>query len=334
MDRYRLSEPGDRSPQGSSIMVDFDYLAKGLCAMARAHRVNLMAGHVGAAVVAGYFISEQHPDLDERVFKGIEGELDRIIRGESVFSPKPQAGITATEMFAPFAKERPNADLIGSIADALSGNIDQTRESGHNVIFSAIAIRALKDHPALATPSVVDGIRKLIAGFNGTSPGSGYYGKEKGRINGRKVPLPKDDDFPPYADLPAMANAVFAALIAHASEQRVGFGGLWHLNNHAAALAELAQYGYRELAVRGLAGHRQHMRLWRTLPDVTEEEGARTPSKYDPRTAEYWQSGQIRRDHALLTHRIKTLYGFDVLIELIDDKAKRRQGNEKLRYLM
>ena len=72
-------------------MVAFDYLEKGLCALARAHRVNTMAGHLGAAVVAGYFVSEQHPDLDEKVCAGIEGELDRILRGESVFSPRKGA---------------------------------------------------------------------------------------------------------------------------------------------------------------------------------------------------------------------------------------------------
>jgi hypothetical protein len=48
-------------------MIDFDYLPKGLQAMARAHRVSTMSGHLGAAVVAGYFIGEQHPDLDDKV---------------------------------------------------------------------------------------------------------------------------------------------------------------------------------------------------------------------------------------------------------------------------
>ncbi len=315
-------------------MVNFDYLAKGLCAMSRAHHVNTMAGHLGAAVVAGYFIAEQHPDLDARVYQGIEAELDRIIRGESVFSPSKNAAISVAEMFEPFAKEQPKENLIDGIADALADNIDQTRQSGHNAIFASIAIRALKDHPELATPSVIEGIRKLTVGFNGATPGSGYYGKQKGRIDGRKVPLPKDDAFPPYADLQAMASAVLDELIQHALERRQGFGGLVHLINHAAALAELARYGYRELATRGLAAHHQHMLLWKTLPNVTDELGPLTPTEHDPRTAAFWQSGNIRRDSARLDHRIKTLYGFDALVELVEDKARRKQGNLKLRYFM
>ena len=315
-------------------MVGFDYLAKGLYAMSRAHHVNTMAGHLGAAVVAGYFIAEQHPDLDARVYQGIEAELNRIIHGESVFSPRKNAAISVAEMFEPLAKERSKENLIDGITDALADNIDQTRESGHNVIFAAIAIRALKDHPEFATPSVTDGIRKLIVGFNDAAPGNGYYGKQKGRIDGRKVPLPKDDAFPPYADSQAMANAVLDELIQHASERRQGFGGIWHVINHAAALAELGRYGYRELATKGLAAHHQHMLLWKTLPNVADELGPETPTEHDPRTPAFWQSGDIRRDRARLDHRIKTLYGFDALVKLVEDKTRRKQGNHKLRYLM
>ena len=82
-------------------MLHLDYLAKGLNAMSRAHRVNTMAGHLGAAVVAGYFIGEQHPNLDDKVYAGIEAELDRIIHGESVFSPTKDAPIAVAEMFKP-----------------------------------------------------------------------------------------------------------------------------------------------------------------------------------------------------------------------------------------
>jgi len=315
-------------------MIDSGYLAAGLNAMARAYRVNPMAGHLGAAVVAGCFIAEQHPDLDAEVCRGIQGELDRIVRGESVFSPKENAAIRAPQMFEPFAEETTDGSLIAGIADALDANIEETRESGHNVIFASIAIRALRERPDLTTPSVVEGICKLIAGFNGASPGSGYYGKEEGRRNGRDVSVPKDDSFPPYVDLAGMANAVVDELVRHAPERREGFGGLWHIINHGAALAELARHGHAGLAVKGLPSHHHHVQLWRTLPNVADELGPETPAPHDPRTAAFWRSGSIRRERAHLTHRIKTLYGFDALMELVDDESKRRQGNDSLRYLM
>lgn len=315
-------------------MVDFDYLVKGLYALARAHHVNTMAGHIGAALVAGYCITENYPDLDEKVCAGIEAELDRIIRGQSGFGPKESASISVDEMFEAFPKQPPQENLIDGIADALTRNISQTRQSGHNVIFAAIAIRALKRHPEFATPAITDGIRKLIVGFNGVTSGVAYYGKEKGRIDGRKIALPEDDTFPPYTDLQTMATNVLDTLIQHAPERRQGFGGLWHVINHAAALSELAQNGYQELAITGLTAHHQHLQLWKTLPNVADELGAETPTEHDPRLPVYWQSDNIRRDRARLTHRIKTLYGYNTLVNLVEDKAKREQGYDKLRYLM
>ncbi len=315
-------------------MIDFGYLQKGLYALARAHRVNSMAGHLGAAVVAGYFIGEQHPELDDRVYKGIEAELDRIISGESVFSPGKGAVISASEMFEPFAKENPKVSLIGDIAEALSGNIDKTRQSGHNVIFTAIAIRALKDHPELAMPAVIDGIRKLIASFDGASPGSGYYGKEKGRIDGNKITLQDDESFPPYANLDEMGKAVLDELIIRPGQRREGFGGMHHIINHAAALAELENYGYPELAREGLSAHHQHLMLFRSLPDVADEHGAETPTEFSPFAAEFWEPDKIRRERAHLTHRVKTMYGFKLLTGLEPEPDKIKIATDNLRYLM
>jgi len=316
--------------------IDFGYLAKGLAALARAHRSNTMAGHLGAAVIAGHFISQQHPDLKEGVYRGIERELERIIAGGSVFSPRANAGISVAAMFEPFPKESPNENLVDGIAEALAGNLDQTRQSGHNVIFASSAIRALKRHPEFCTPSITDGIRKLISAFDGKTPGSGYYGKQRGRIDGRKVRLADSDALPPFADLKDMAASVLDHLIEHASEVRIGYGGLTHLINHAAALVELSNYGYRELALQGLAAHHQHMQLWRTLPNVAEEPGQqrRTLAPHDPRTAAFWQSGNLPNENAKLTHRIKTLYGFDALTPVIPQNETRQAGNVNLRYLM
>lgn len=315
-------------------MIDFGYLPKGLYALARAHQVSIMSGHLGAAVVAGYFIGEQHSDLDDKVCDGIEAELERIIRGESVFSPKPNAAVNSAAMFEPFPKEQPKENLVEGIIEALAGNINHARESGHNVIFTSIAIRGLKDHPDLATPSIIEGIRKLIEGFDNVSPGSGYYGKDKGRINGRAITLPADDGIPPIPDLTTMANLVVDDLIQNAARRREGYGGPWHIINHAAALAELAQHGYRDLAIQGLPAFREHFRLFKTVPDISAEKGAETPTEDDPYAPAFWTPEKIRRERAHLTHRIKTMYGFGELARLVEDDAKRGQGNDKLRFLM
>lgn len=315
-------------------MVKFDYLYKGLCGLARAHKASSMAGHLGAAVTAGYFFGEDQSDLDEIVHCAIEEELERVIRGEEAFwHNAKKAGIRVAELFETLPKERPQEGLIPTIAQALSQNVDQTRQSGHNVIFAAIALRGLHDHPQYATPSAVTGIQKLIEGFNNAPPGRGYYGKEKGWRVG-EASLPQDDGFPSYKDLHEMVDVVIDELIDTASIRRQGFGGVWHIINHAAGIVELSLFGYRDLAHQALAAHRHHIRLWRSLPDVEAELGPVKKASHDPRKPEFWTTGTLKRDQARLTHRIKTLYGFFKLLPLVQDEAKRKQAQDSLLYLM
>ncbi|MGK0189935.1 MAG: hypothetical protein ACI9R3_005754 [Verrucomicrobiales bacterium] len=316
-------------------MVDFEYLYRGLCGMANAPRANSMAGHLGAAVIAGYFLGEDHPDLEVGVFRAIERDLNRITGGEESiwFDPK-KAGITSAELFKPFAEEKPQKALIDTIARALEANIGKTRQSGHNVIFASIAIRALSGHEQHASPTLVTGIEKLISSFNDQHPGRGYYGKERGWLIGNKAPLADASETPEHESLDAMAETVIDQLIATAAEHRRGFGGLFHLINHAAALTELDRHGYSELAEKGLAAHRQHLRLFQALPDLEEELGKLETTSLDPFEAEYWKKMESKQWGAWLTHRIKTLYGFHTLLRFVENEEKRAKALKQFHYLM
>ena len=183
---------------------------------------------------------------------------------------------------------------------------------------------------------MVDGICRLLRAFKNSHPGSGNYGKGRGRIHGHKIKLPEaDDSFPPYAKLGDMAIAVVHELIRQRPDvHRQGYGGLVHINNHAAAIADLATYGYPELVPQALASHHHHFRLWKDLPNLADELGPLKLSKHTPHHAAYWNSEDLSYDRALLTHRVKTMFGFDELIELIEDGALKQQAHDTLRYLM
>ena len=132
-----------------------------------------------------------------------------------------------------------------------------------------------------------------------------------------------------------MAVAVFDEIIKlDPKVRRQGYGDLVHVNNHAAAIVDLADYGYPELVPEAIKSHHRHLRLWRNLPNVAAELGLVTPSKHDPHSSAYWRSGKVPYDRALLTHRVKTMFGFDELVEVIEDKSKRERAYKKLRYLM
>lgn len=316
-------------------MIELRYLQAGLHGLANAHRANTMAGHLGAAAIAGRFFSEDLADLDPDTVAAIQRDLDRLIEGvETVWFDSAKTGVTIPELFEPLPAEDPDEDAIPNIAVTLGKDIAHLRQSGHDVIFAATALRALHDHPDLATPAAVRGIRQLLAGFHGKAPGRGYYGKETGWLSGENVTLDPADDFPPYEDEDEMAELLVDELIQFAGVRKQGFGGLFHLINHAAALTELARFGYRGLARQGLAAHHRHLRLWRSLPDVEAELGALVRAKHDPRDPAYWKEQTSGQWSGHLTHRIKTLYGFHTLLRAVDDDAKRAKAGEAFLYLM
>ncbi len=315
-------------------MIDFSYLYKGICGLAHAHCTGTLSGHLGAAVAAGYFYGEDQPDLPREVYQGVEAELDRIIAGEeAIWFNTKQKGILPRDLFEPFPEAKANEQQIGTLADALQKNIGQTRQSGHNVIFASIALRALRDHPQYATSLIVQGLRRLIEGFNNAHPGRGYFGKTIGWKTGHQVELTAATDFPPYRSIEEMVRITIQELITTAPIRKQGFGGLWHLINHAAGLVELDRFGYGEVARKGLPAHHQHLRLWRELPPVEQELGPVVKSDRDPRDPLYWE-GMLKRDDARLTHRIKTLYGFSVLRRFLETPETIRQADEALLYLM
>ena len=315
-------------------MIEFDYLYKGVCGLAHSHQAGNMAGHLGAAVAAGYFFGEDQSDLPDEVFVGITGELKRIIAGEEGFwFNAKKAGITPTELFKSFPSEPSNSAAIDSIVGALQKNVDQTRQSGYNIIFASIAVRALHDHDEYATPQIITGIRNMTAGFNNAHAGRGYYGKNKGWLNGKQVKLVADKTFPQYQSIQEMVDVTIAELISTASVRKQGFGGLWHIINHAAAITELNRFGYEKLAKQALPAQHQHIRLWRTLPDVENELGAVVKSTHDPRTPIYWE-GMLKRDEARLTHRIKTLYGYYTIRRFIENKATKKKADDAFLFLM
>lgn len=338
-----VSLPGNRStdaeelPVKPGVSLDTAYLEKGLNALARAHHMSSMAGHLGASFIAGYFVAKQRPDIDPIVLEGIKDDLGRVLDGESVFGKKmsKRSKRSDTELFESFPKQKADETLIDGIAEGLEKSISQPRQSGHNVIFASLAIRALEEHPEFSTPAVVDGILKLMALFENETPGSGYYGKKKGRMYGNKVTLSDGDGTPEYDDLEGMITAVLdEAINLQPETHRVGYGGLIHVINHSAAIVNLATSGYDHLIPRAIKSHRQHLRLWRSLPNVADEKGPLQVSKFTPHSADYWNPGRIPYDRALLTHRVKTMFGFDQLASAIDDEKKETTAYDRLRYMM
>ncbi len=309
------------------------YVLRGLCGLANAvPRAGSMAGHLGAATVTGALMAaglecEFHPSVHSLLY----AQLDKIVDGEETWFNEQAAGVTVPELFTPTEENEPTLPVscaTDAIAKALGRNIDSLRQSGHNVIFASIAIRALVLHPSYCKPSVVSGITKLVSSFDGAVAGQGLYstrqnarsseGLGPGRLFGHDAPLAPAAETPPggtaCVSIDSLVEVTLEELARSAPEHRQGFGGLHHLINHAAGLVVLAELGFPKLAAAGLPAHWEHLRLYRALPNLETDLGPLRCLDVDPRSPQYWESFGSEQWGAALTHSIKTLYGISVLL--------------------
>lgn len=319
-------------------MIDFHYVGKGLRGLSQAYRANGMAGHLGSAVLAGYLFSEDHPEAEGGVFLGVERDLERIMAGEETvwFDPE-KSGVTIPEMFSSLDEKDQlieiQKDPAGRVAAALEKSVGPLRQSGHNVIFASIAIRTLQSHPGLGDAETLGGIERLLATFDKASEGRGYFGKESGWKQGGKVDLAEVEP----VSCPTVATAADIAigeLIADGAKHTMGFGGLIHLLDHAAALVELDRSGYGGIASRALPGLERHVGLLRSLPVLDDELGPLRAAEIDPLKTEYWSKRDSVQYSAWLTHRIKVLYAYGVVSSEIDEEDRLTAAWNAFRYLM
>lgn len=317
-------------------MIAYHYLERGIVGLGRANLAGSMSGHLGSSLLAGYFLGEMKPDLDPAVSFAIERDLERILSGEeAVWFDPAKTGVTVDGLFA--VEEDTSQAGKGAaeqLAAALEPNLGRLRQSGHNVIFASLAMRALVGHPDLATVSRVDGATKLLSAFDTQGPGRGYLGKDRGWVSPKTTAEEDGLELPAYQDLEAMAVATFDLVIETAGERRRGYGDHFHLIDHAAALIDLADCGFPDLARKGIAAHREHFARLRGLPILEDELGKLVKAEIDPFSPDYWTRRESVQWEAWLTHRIKCLYGFVVVSRLVEDDKKREAARDALRYLM
>ena len=190
------------------------YVCRGLWGLANAvPRAGSMAGHLGAATVTGaLMVAGLECELEPSVHSVLYANLDRIMTGEEKWFNEQAAGVTVPELFIPIQgneQSQPLASALGAIANALRQNIGGLRQSGHNVIFASIAMRALGQYPSYCTPGLVSGIVKLVSSFDGAVAGQGLYstspsapsskGLGPGRLFGHDAPLALESETSPNA---------------------------------------------------------------------------------------------------------------------------------------
>jgi len=284
--------------------MNIETLTMGLDALARAHAGDWFGdGHRGAAVLSAAFLCSEQP---------VEPEAAAIMSGmiRQHWHGRP--------VFRPFPSEVPDAGLIERVAAALDAGAAHYRQVGHNVIFGALALKALHRVPEACTPSRVEGIVRLLDSFGPPE----------------KFVEPADAPEMPAAEPAAVADFVLREF-PRCTSAFDGHGQGWsgHLLTFGGAIIDLIEQGYGEIARHAMPAFAQYIARIRMGPqdrDIPRPEHPRRP--VNVLTATYWQE---RSRHApALGHCFKYPYGLYGLLDRAPDAEVRRTArNEAWRVL-
>jgi hypothetical protein len=276
-------------------MVDQSYLLRGIDALSRAHEFNYFAdGHRGGAIVSAYYFCRE-----EKVEPAAQDIIAALIDEHWADTP----------LCAPFAKEAVDPTGVERIVAHVERSLDDLRQVGHNVILSALALKAFAEIPEALTPGRVDGICSMIDSFTVMDA----------------VELRVDADVPDLSSPQVFAEFSLRELLAcMRSFDGRGQGWSGHLLTYARALIDLRQLGYDELATRAEYAFKLYINRIRMGPLETDKVYAEHPAKEPlPHEAVYWQA---RRQHApSLGHLFKYPYGFYGLVRAAQDELLVRE---------
>jgi hypothetical protein len=266
-------------------------------------------GHNAAAVMSSAFFC-RNEKLDEETQKEILSHI--------------KARLLTRPIYAPRAEETADQELVGNLVKDLDAGIDTLRQSGHNIIFTVISLKALQAVPEAATPARVNGLRKMVQSF--------------GTKGGRKDPLENKDSFADLGDEQQFIHFVFeeylkALELYLAGKGHHGFAG--HVLTIGHALVELDRMGHKETARKGVEAYWRFVEQARDGADLGGEKVQDPPQpRHSVLTRDYWSDqGKRRSGEIVSSHLIKYPYSFYALAKEVRDDDLKKRIFERLYHL-
>ena len=298
-------------------MLSKDYLERGLVGMARASDAHWVEGHHGGALIAAYYFCKEN-DLPDATVNVIREETDTLVEHHR-------------ELFRPLPASEPSS--LQPIIAGIDTNIAYSCSIGHNVIFAALALKALGDLPGLATAEVTQRIRTVVESFT-VGPRDDNAKKILG-VDFSEIHLEPNDDIPTYTDPEQMADFVFREFIRFQRIYRkssLTYAG--HLLTHAQSLVSLLDLGYTDLARKGFDTHRLQVKFTRHFYDLDAPDLTRLArEERDWTKPEYWKQDLASNDWAT-GHYFKYAYHFSDLLKRVDDLPLKKKVLHQMGYLM
>jgi hypothetical protein len=286
-------------------------IIKGLDGMSRvADKGNnpFSGGHNAAAVISSAFFCKEQK-IDAETQKELLGMLEARLLTNKIYAPRP--------------KQTADPKLVAGLVEDLGAGIERLRSSGHNIIFSVICLKALREVPEAATPERIDGLRKMVKSFG---------------AKGADAP-PKDrDKFVDLGDERKFIHFVFEEYLKALDLYLIGkghHGFAGHLLTIGHALVELGRMGHKELAKEGVPAFWQFVKQARGGADLGGKKVKAGPAKAPtPLARAYWAEKRKGRSGEIVSsHLIKYPYSFYALAKDVRDEALKKRIVEKLYHL-
>jgi hypothetical protein len=294
--------------------VDDRYVALGLGGIIAAGEPFM--AHFGAALLAAWWF-ERDAQLPAETSMAMGSQADSMIAKHAwLFQLLP-------------SDQRPQADRIDELVDAITGGLDHAWAIGHDVIYAALVVRTLQARPEFASDAVIDGVLSVLSAcraFPIDVIGGSFSveGVEADEVAQAEVTTDR-----------ALAEAALGAIVV-SDHVYVGVhqGDLGHVPDHAHALIVLERLGYHRAAQCGRVGFREHLAALRRARHFTADlPEARRRERADPVGIEYWARGSATNDWAL-GHLFKYPYAILDLLKRTGETSLAEPVLDRLQLLV
>jgi hypothetical protein len=266
-------------------------------------------GHGAAAVISSAFFCRENK-LDAATQEAILSLIEARLLISSIYASRPE--------------EPADPALADGLVKDLDDGIDSLRSSGHNIIFAAVSLKALREVPEAATPARVKGLRSMVRSF-GT-----------GKVP--RIPVKDEGSFSDLGDEKRFIRFIFEEYLSALDlyldgKGHHGFAG--HVLTVGHALVELCRMGYPETAHKGLQAYGQFIQQARNGADVGGRKVEGPPSRSPcPLDRDYWIEQLDRPAGGIVSsHLVKYPYSFYALSKDLPDGELRQRTLQKLYHL-
>jgi hypothetical protein len=287
-------------------MADLDrrLLEEGLATIAssRERTGDLWHAHYGAGAIAAYFWVRENR-LTALAAGSVTAEAKAMLR---------QHG-TRNDQTASANERMPLEEAEVRITDALERTIGELHWVGHQAIYGAISLKAIRELEGWGTAEEIEQIAQLIESFERTIPGRSWVNTTVKEM--RRMHLDEKDGFPEILHPIQLSQLILEELGAFRTiyQAEAHHDLIGHMLTYGHALNMLYELGYVALFYKGIPPFLKMvkaLRLGRDMDVMQEEVTLQSPVDVLPLTqAERSRALPHELEYWLTDHRCRDWYG-------------------------